>query len=96
MKIAPVAEVKAKLSAFVDESQAGPVVITRNGRPVAVLVAVHTEDDLEGVLLAHSPKLRAILDAGRRQIQTGAGISHEAIWDEAEEPPRKPARRKRA
>lgn len=96
MKIAPVAEVKAKLSAFVEESQAGPVVITRNGKPVAVLVAVQNEDDLEGVLLAHSPKLRAILDTGRRQIQTGAGMPHEDVWREAGGPARKPARRKRA
>lgn len=39
MKVVPLAEVKAKLSAYVDASdKEGPVVITRNGRPVADLV----------------------------------------------------------
>ena len=36
MKIVPLSEAKAKLSAYVDEAAAeGPVVITKNGRPVA-------------------------------------------------------------
>ena len=84
MKIAPVAEVKAKLSAFVEESRSGPVVITRNGKPVAVLLAVGNEDDLESLLLAHSPRLRAILDAGRQQLQAGSGVPHDEFWRQVE------------
>lgn len=39
MKIAPLAEVKAQLSAFIEECETqGPVVITRNGKAMAVLV----------------------------------------------------------
>ncbi|HUG94210.1 MAG TPA: type II toxin-antitoxin system Phd/YefM family antitoxin [Planctomycetaceae bacterium] len=39
MRIAPLADVKARLSAYVDEcGHEGPVVITRNGKPVAVLL----------------------------------------------------------
>ncbi len=37
MKIAPVAEVKARFSAYLRRCQDGPVIITKNGRPVAVL-----------------------------------------------------------
>jgi len=40
MKIRSLADVKAHLSAYVREAVEGPVVITRNGRPVAVLLAV--------------------------------------------------------
>jgi prevent-host-death family protein len=40
MKIAPLADVKALLSAYVDQiGTEGPVVITRNAKPVAVLLA---------------------------------------------------------
>ena len=40
MKIVPLADAKAKLSAYVDEcASEGPVIITRNGKPVAVLLA---------------------------------------------------------
>ena len=35
MKIASVAEVKARLSAYLRASEEGPVVVTRNGKPVA-------------------------------------------------------------
>ena len=40
MKVASLADVKAHLSAYVESSRQGPVVVTRNGKPVAVLVAV--------------------------------------------------------
>ena len=100
MKIAPVAEVKARLSAFVEESRAGPVVITRNGKPVAVLLSVGDEDDLEGLLLAHSPRLRAVLEAGRGELRAGSGVPHDEFWRESEEPrpkgTRRPGRHKRA
>ena len=40
MRIAPLADVKARLSAYIQQSETeGPVVITRNGKAVAVLVA---------------------------------------------------------
>jgi prevent-host-death family protein len=46
MKIAPVVEVKAKFSAYLEECKAGPVVVTKNGKPVAVLLSVVDEDEL--------------------------------------------------
>jgi len=40
MKIASLANVKARLSAYVDKAASeGPVIITRNGKPAAVLLA---------------------------------------------------------
>ena len=85
MKIAPIAEIKAHLSAYVKESEKGPIVVTKNGRPVAMLVAVSNEDELERLILAHSPKLREILDAAEQRIQEGEGIAHEDFWREVEE-----------
>lgn len=84
MKIASVADVKARLSAYVKESQAGPVIVTRNGKPVAVLLAVTDEDELERLVLAYSPKFRALLNKSRRQIGETGGISHDAFWRELE------------
>src|SRR3977135_333336 len=84
MKIASVADVKARLSAYLRESQDGPVVVTRNGRAVAVLLAVTDDDELERLILAHSPKFQAILDKSRRQIEETGGIPHEQFWREVE------------
>jgi len=80
MKIASVADVKARLSAFLKESEAGPVIVTRNGKAVAVLVAVTDEDELERLILAHSPKFQALLDKSRRQIEETGGIPHDQFW----------------
>jgi prevent-host-death family protein len=84
MKVASVADVKAKLSAYLDASAKGPVVVTRNGKAVAVLLGVRDDDELERLILAHSPKLNAILDAAERRIKEGKGIGHEEFWKRAE------------
>lgn len=93
MKIASVADVKARLSAYLKESQAGPVVVTRNGKAVAVLLAVTDDDELERLLLAHSPKFQALLDRSRRQIEETGGIPHDVFWREVKAESREDARK---
>lgn len=80
MKIASVAEVKSQFSAFVKSSADGPVVVTRNGKPVAVLLGVEDEDEIERLLMAYSPRLRAICDLSRQQIADGQGVGHDEFW----------------
>ena len=82
MKIVSVANIKARLSAYLKESEKGPVVVTRNGKAVAVLLAVTDDDELERLVLAHSPKFQALLDKSRRQIEETGGIPHEQFWRE--------------
>jgi prevent-host-death family protein len=84
MKIASVAEVKARLSSYLEASATGPVVVTRNGKAVAVLVGVEDDEEVERLLLAHSRKLRALLDAADRRIDEGAGIGHDEFWRQVE------------
>jgi prevent-host-death family protein len=84
MKIASVAEVKARLSSYLKESAAGPVVVTRNGKAVAVLLGVRDDEELERLVLAHSRKLRDILDAAERRIEDGKGIPHDEFWRRVE------------
>ncbi len=84
MRIAPVAEVKAKLSAFLKASRSGPVVVTRNGKAVAVLLSVASDDEVEDIVLANSPKFQAIIARSREQIARGEGVPHEQFWAEIE------------
>lgn len=81
MKIVPVAEVKARLSAYLEESKQGPVVITKNGKPAAVLISALEEDELERLLLAHNPNFRRLLDAADQRIQQTGGVKHEDFWE---------------
>jgi hypothetical protein len=59
-------------------------VVARNGKAEAVLLGVEDDDELERLLLAHSRKLRAILDAADRRIDAGAGIRHNEFWHQVE------------
>jgi prevent-host-death family protein len=82
MRIAPLAEVKARLSAYLDECAVeGPLVITRNGKAVAVLLAPYDDDDLERLMLARSPRFQALLNRSRRSIKEGKGLSEKAFWE---------------
>ncbi|MBI3462086.1 MAG: type II toxin-antitoxin system Phd/YefM family antitoxin [Planctomycetes bacterium] len=84
MKVASVAEVKADFGGYLKASQHGPVVVTRGGKPVAVLVRTSRQQDVERLLMGHSPKLQAILEAARKRFRSGAGIPHEKFWKEVE------------
>ena len=56
--------------------------VLRNGKPVAVIVGVHDEDEVERLLMAYSPRLQDILEASRKQIREGDVFSHEEFWKE--------------
>ena len=81
MKIAALADVKAHLSAYVDECEnEGPVIITRNGKAAAVLLASKDNDDLERLMLVHSRRFQPLLAKSRRSIKAGKGVSHDEFW----------------
>jgi prevent-host-death family protein len=82
MRIAPLADVKARLSAYLDECGAeGPLVITRNGKPAAVLLVPRDDDDLERLMLGRSPQFHALLNRSRKSIKEGSGLSEESFWN---------------
>ena len=85
MRIASLADVKTHLSAYVEEARnEGPVVITRNGKAVAVLLAPQDDDDLESILVARSPRFQAILEKSRQSIRAGKGLSETEFWQNVE------------
>ena len=81
MRIANLADVKAKLSAYLQEAETtGPVVITRNGKAVAILLAPVDDDDLERLVLSRSPRFQALLAKSRGGIRAGRGVPHNVFW----------------
>ena len=84
MKIAPLADLKARLSAYVQQVEAeGPVIITRNGKLVAVLLAPRDEEDLRRLVLAYSPRFQAVLEKSRASIRAGQGLTRNTFWKAA-------------
>jgi len=92
MRIASVADVKAKFSGYIKESRQGPVVVTKNGKPIALLLSVTDEEEIERLILAYSPKFQAMLQVSEQQIREGKGIKHADFWrDVAAEQEAEPA-----
>ncbi len=82
MKIASVAEVKAKLSAYLKSSQDELVVITRNGKAIGVLLPIEDDQELERLVLAYSRQFQSIIQMARQEIALGTGIKHDDFWEE--------------
>jgi prevent-host-death family protein len=92
-RIAPLADVKARLSAYIEESQTeGPVIITRNGKAVAVLVSPVDDDDVESLVLARSPRLQKLLKKSRASIAAGRELSAKEFWGTVSKRHRRDAR----
>lgn len=78
----PLAEVKAKLSAVVDEvhDTHERVTITRNGRPEAVLLAVDDLETLEETLdLLSTPGAVAQIRAAEEEIARGDAVGADEL-----------------
>jgi len=70
MKIESLREVKAKLSKIVKNLPSDrSVVITKNGRPCALLVPVTEDSDLESILLAQRKDFWQIFDQAHEEGQ---------------------------
>jgi antitoxin YefM len=73
----PLAEIKARLSEIVDrvEDEHERVILTRNGRPAAVLISPDDLEALEDTLdLLADPAARREIEKARRDIERGGGI----------------------
>jgi prevent-host-death family protein len=95
MKTASIADMKAHFSAYIRQSEKGPVVVTRKGRPVGVLLGVKDEDEIERLILGYTPRLRPLVEAWEEQIRAGKASAQADPWAKTEAKPSrspKPAR----
>jgi prevent-host-death family protein len=84
MKVATQDEVAADFAGYVKATKKGPIIVTSKGKPVAVLLRLGSEDDLERLVMGHSPGLQSILEAARQRFREGRGIPHESFWKQVE------------
>ena len=79
MKRVPLSEVKDDLSRYVQLAAREEIVVTRHGRPAAVLIGFEDEDDWFDYQLEHDPRFIARMEAARRSLEAGEGIPIEQI-----------------
>jgi hypothetical protein len=100
MKTASVAQVKANFDDYLKASVEEPVLLVRDGKPIAVLSGGLVQDELEDWALASDPRFRKLVAAFRRRFRKGKGIPHAELWASIEQKhpeafQRKSANRKR-
>lgn len=75
MKTATLAEVEQRFSAYIDESREAPIIVTRNDRPVAMIIAIEDQDDLDSLLLVHDQRFLLLLEEARQRVRVTGGVS---------------------
>ena len=69
MKIVALGEVKNALSAYVDHAQRDRVLVTRHGRPAAIIIGVEGED-LEDLMTRSDSDFWRMIEARRTAAKT--------------------------
>lgn len=82
MKRVPLSEVKDDLSRYVQMAAHEEIVVTRHGRPAAVLIGFEDEDDWFDYQLEHDPRFVARMEAARRSLEAGRGVSIEQVREQ--------------
>ncbi len=72
-------EVKDDLSHYVDLAAEREIIITRHGRPAAVLIGFRDEDDWFDYRLENDPRFLEQIAKAREEIRTGRGVRFEDV-----------------
>ncbi len=78
MKIVEQTEAKAPLADYAAGVAQEPVVVTVNGKPIAVLVAIENAD-LETVSLSTNPAFLALIERSRARHRAEGGLSADEV-----------------
>ena len=79
MKKVALSEAKDDLSRILRQAEKEEVIITRHGKPAGVLIGFKTEDDWFEYRLQNDARFLSRVEAARRSLKTGHGISIEDL-----------------
>ena|ERR1051325_837142 len=96
MKTATAAKIAAQFDDYLDASQEQPVLITRNGKAVAVIMAVADKADAERLAVRRSRTLRSIFQEAHEQLEQGRGVPHDEFWQRVEQSRAKASKARRS
>jgi prevent-host-death family protein len=92
MKVVPLAEAKNQLSAYVETAQHERVLVTRHGKPAALLLGVEGED-FEDLLTRSDPEFWKMIEA--RRASKRPTLTEAEVRRQLGVPKRRPSKRRR-
>ncbi len=75
MKTIDVAEATAPLAEYARRNRRQALLLTRGGKPYAVLSPISTPTDLENLKVSSSPDFQALIARSRRENPPGTGLT---------------------
>lgn len=69
MKVVPLGHARNDLSAYVEEAQHDRILVTRHGKPAALIIGVAGED-FEDLMTSSDPKFWQMIEARRAKSKT--------------------------
>ncbi|MEW6417751.1 MAG: type II toxin-antitoxin system prevent-host-death family antitoxin [Nitrospirota bacterium] len=84
-KTVEISKANLPLSDYTKKVKREPVIITKEGKPVAVLVSI-SNADIETVSLSNNPKFIALIERSRTRQKSEGGISSEEMRRRLEKP----------
>lgn len=88
MKKVPLSEVKDDLSRYVELSSGEEIVITRHGRPAAVIIGFKNEDDWFDYRLENDPRFLQRIAQAREDVRAGRTVTSAQLRKELAITPR--------
>jgi prevent-host-death family protein len=78
MRTLEIREATGPLAEYARKADAGPIVITDAGRPIAAVVAID-DVDLESLAVSADPKFQEIIQRSRKRQSEEGGLSSEEM-----------------
>lgn len=75
MKTIELADAMLPLSDYAEAARSGPIVLTRDGHPVAAVVAV-SDTDIESLSVETNPVFLSLLERARARLLSEGAVSH--------------------
>src|SRR5438552_150174 len=94
MKIIAVENVNLSVPEVANLAKAGPVILTRRGKPLAAVKDL-SHSDWESIALANNPRFRSLIEESRRSFREEGGIPLEDVRRELGVPAKAKPRRAR-
>jgi len=79
VKQVALSEIQDNLSRFLSDAQGEEIIITRNGKPVGVLIGFRSEDDWFDYRLENDRRFLGRIEQARKSLREGRGVKIEDV-----------------